>query len=155
MKKKLVGELGQRLKKIREGLGMTQRTFARKMGMSFTHLSGIESGKTGPGFYFFYRVVKSHNINPLYLLFGKEPEFLDREEEKKAEEEPEQQPEAGLESIDFGENTALIREMLSYFERSPVVKFSVLGFYSKFIIENKTIIAEDIKRLEENKTGEA
>ncbi|NIM17746.1 MAG: hypothetical protein GTO45_08165 [Candidatus Aminicenantes bacterium] len=60
-----------------------------------------------------------------------------------------------MESIDFGENTARIREMLSYFERSPVVKFSVLGFYSKFIIENKAIIEEDIKSFEENKTAEA
>jgi transcriptional regulator with XRE-family HTH domain len=134
---------------------MTQWTFARKMGMSHTHLSGIETGKYGPGFYFFYRTVKSYNINPLYLLLGEEPEFLEREEEKKAKEEPEQQPEAGLESIDFGENTARIREMLSYFEQSPVVKFSVLGFYSKFIIENKAIIEEDIKKFEENKTGDA
>jgi transcriptional regulator with XRE-family HTH domain len=155
MKKKVTIELGQRLKKIREGLGMTQWTFARKMGMSNTHLSEIEAGKFGPGFYFFYRLVKSYNINPLYLLLGQEPEFLEREEEKKAEEEPEPQPEPGLESMDFGENTARIREMLSYFERSPVVKFSVLGFYSKFVIENKAIIEEDIKSFEESKTGEA
>jgi hypothetical protein len=44
--------------------------------------------------------------------------------------------------------------MLSYFQRSPVVKFAVLGYFSKFIVENKAVIEQDIKMHETEPTTE-
>ncbi len=148
MKKELVKALGERIKGIRLNLGLTQREFAHKMKMSNTHLSDIETGYSGPGFYFFYRITKYHKVNPLYLLFGKQPVFLEEEEKKQEEEKQEPEKRAALESLDFGENTPRIREMLLYFQRSPMVKFAVLSFFSKYIVENTTLIQKDIKLYE-------
>ncbi|NIM17755.1 MAG: helix-turn-helix domain-containing protein [Candidatus Aminicenantes bacterium] len=151
MKKKLVRVFGQRLREIREGLRMTQTAFAGKMGMSNSYLCDMESGHVGPGLYTLYRITKFYNISPLYLVHGIEPVFLDqeKEEEKKKEVEHPLQQAPEPEPLDFGEDTTRIREMLSYFKRSPVVKYALLGFFSKFVIENKAIIEEDIKKNEE------
>lgn len=146
IKKQLTRALGTRVKEIRRGLNMSQREFAARMGLSNTHLSEVELGRSGPGFYFFYQLLKYHNVSPLYLLLGKEPVFMEEErgEQQPKNQEPEPSPRPG--SVDFAENTELIREMLDDLGRSPVVRFAVLGFYSRFIIENKEIIAEDIAK---------
>lgn len=146
MKKKLVKVFGQRLREIREGMRMTQTAFAGKMGMSNSYLCDMESGHVGPGLYTIYRITKFYNISPLYLVHGTGPVFLDQEKEE-VEHPPKQIAEPG--PRDFGEDTTRIREMLSYFKRSPVVKYGLLGFFSKFVIENKAIIEEDIKKNEE------
>ena len=148
MKKELVKALGERVRGIRLNLGLTQGEFAHRMKMSNTHLSDIETGYSGPGFYFFYRITKYHKVNPLYLLFGKQPIFLEEEEKKQEEEKQETGKRAPLETLDFGENTPRIREMLSYFQRSPMVKFAVLSFFTKYIVENTALIQEDIKLYE-------
>lgn len=147
MKKKLVRLFGQRLRKIRQDLGMTQIIFARKMGMSNTYLCDVESGKVGPGLYFLYQLTKFHNINPLYMIHGREPVFIEQKMDE-VEKEPQQKKEPQPIPFDFGEDTTRIKEMLSYFKRSPVVKYALLGFFSKFVIENKAIIEEDIKKNE-------
>lgn len=137
MKRRIIRAMGQRLRDTREEMGMTQMAFAEKMGIVNSHLSAIEAGRSGPGFYFFYQVSQHHKINPVYLLHGVKPIFLDGvlEEEPPPPEPP---------SDEYGENTSQIRKMLSYIKRSQVVKFAVLGFFSKFIVENKTVIEEDL-----------
>jgi transcriptional regulator with XRE-family HTH domain len=146
MKKKLIRLFGQRLRAIRQDKGMTQTAFARKMGMSNSYLCDIESGNVGPGLYFLHQLIEYYNIDPLYMIRGTEPVFIAEEKEKSVENETQQELKSQPELLDFGENTALVREMLSYFKRSPLVKFNLLGFFSKFIIENKAIIEEDIKK---------
>ncbi len=145
MKKQLVKAIGRRIREIRVNLGLTQWEFARKMEMANTHLSDIETGRSGPGINFFYAITKYHKVNPLYILMGQHPLFL--EEEKKQEEEK-QKPEPP----DFGENTPRIEEMLGYFKRSPMVRFAVLNFFSTYIVEKKDLIKDDIE-LHEPNTG--
>jgi transcriptional regulator with XRE-family HTH domain len=151
--------VGQRIKGIRLNDRVTQRQFAAQMKMSNTHLSDIETGRFLPGFHFFYRIAKYHNVNPLYLIFGKEPIFLKEEKEKdkqtvKETPEPPAQAPPKPETPAPGEYTPQVQEMLSYFQRSPVVKFAVLGYFSKFIVENKAVIEQDIKMHETEPTTE-
>lgn len=139
-KEQIARALGQRIRNIRRQMAISQKDFAAKMGISSTYLSDVEAGRTGPGFYFFYQVTKFLEINPLYLLHGKEPVFIREAEEKETQEsrpEPEQ--------WNFGENTRQVKEMLSYIERSPLVKFSILGYFSELILEKKDIIEADIQ----------
>lgn len=155
----LARAVGQRIRGIRLNYRVTQREFAAQMKMSGTHLSDIENGHFLPGFQFFYRITKYHNVNPLYLLFGKEPIFLKKEEAKEKQtvkETPQPPPQAPPkpETPAPGEDTPQVREMLSYFQRSPVVKFAVLGYFSKFIVENKAVIQQDIQMHETGPTTE-
>ncbi len=158
MKKKILKDMGERLRSLREQLGLNQREFAAKMGVANTYISALETAYTGPGYYAFYQLAKYHKISPLYLLHGKEPAFIDLEEKEKKEEkqeepgiqekqekEPEPEEKPKPEPPTFGNDNPQVREMLSYFERSPMVKHTVLGFYAKFVIENKDLIEKDIE----------
>lgn len=148
MKKKILKDMGNRLRALREQLGLNQREFAAKMGMVNTYISALETAYTGPGYYSFYQLAKYHKISPLYLLHGKGPAFIDQEEPKiqeKQEKEPEPEQKPKPEPPTFGNDNPQVKEMLSYFERSPMVKHTVLGFFAKFIIENKDLIEKDIE----------
>jgi len=150
MEKKVRKAVSERLKAIRAELQMSQKDFGKRMGTSNTYISTLESAHTGPGYYTLYKLTKYYNINPLYLLHGKGPVFVDLG--KKKQEEPKPEP------LPLADDNPQIREMLSYFERSPMVKYNMLGYFSRFVIENKTIIEEDIRKHEapestSNQTG--
>lgn len=145
MKQQLTKALGQRIREIRLGFDMTQREFAEKMSMSNTYMCDLEAGRTGPGFYFFHQAGKIHGINPLYLLFGQEPKLLaQKTQQEKKENGPPTSEKTTPADRDFGENTAQVEQMLYYLSRSPVSRFAVLGFFSKYLIENKEVIEEDM-----------
>jgi transcriptional regulator with XRE-family HTH domain len=149
MKKKIRKDMGNRLRTLREQLGLNQREFAAKMGMVNTYISALETAYTGPGYYSFYQLAKYHKISPLYLLHGIEPAFIDQEKKQEEPKIQEKEPEPGKKAKPgpptFGNDNPQIKEMLSYFERSPMVKHSVLGFFAKFVIEYKDLIEKDIE----------
>ncbi len=153
MEKKVRKAIAERLKTIRAELRLTQKEFGARMGTSNTYISTLESALTGPGFYTLYKLTKYYNINPLYLLHGKGPVFIDLEE--KQEEEPKPEIESKPEPLPLDNDNPQIREMLTYFQRSPMVKYSILGYYSRFVIENKSLIEEDIRPHETPDTPDA
>ena len=140
VRKEISRAVGHRVRNIRRQLCLNQKEFAAGIGMANTYLSEIEAGKNGPGLNFLFQLTKHYNINPLYLLHGQEPLFFDEQEPKRPS------PKTAAQENAFGENTRQIREMLEYFQRSPMVKFTMLGFFSKDIAENKALIDEDIER---------
>ena len=146
MEKKVLKAVAERLKAIRAELQLSQKEFGARMGTSNTYISTLESAQTGPGYYTLYKLTKYYNINPLYLLHGKGPVFIDLEE--KQEKEPKPEIEEKPEPLPIDNDNPQIREMLAYFERSPMVKYSILGYYSRFVIENKPLIDEDIREHE-------
>ena len=77
MNKKIMIEVGKRIKRVREYLKINQKEFAAKLGITTENLSEIENGKTKPGFDFFYKADEIFNINLLYILKGKEPMMLE------------------------------------------------------------------------------
>ncbi|MCP5052481.1 MAG: hypothetical protein GY940_35260, partial [bacterium] len=98
-----------------------------------------------PGYDFFFHASRHYKINPLFLLHGYEPRFIpqDEPEEEKVQDtdrERETPPPNPWDVLEFGENTPQIRRMLEDIEKSQVVKFAVLGFYTRYVIENRQVI---------------
>jgi|GEM_PF-863849 len=141
MKKQEIKEIGQRIRETRGQLGLTQKEFAHKMYTANTHLSDVENGRVGPGITFFSNIIRYHKVNPLYILFGDLPRFLEEKDgEEAAREKEKEQPAVS----DLGKDTPRLQEMLTYFNRSPMVKFAVLNFFSTYIVQHKDLIKDDI-----------
>jgi len=73
MNKKIMIEVGKRIKDVRKHLLINQTDFARHLGMPTAHLSAMETGKIKPDFDFLYKVEKFFNVNLLYIITGKGP----------------------------------------------------------------------------------
>ena len=71
--------IGKRIKKLRESLGLTQEEFGLKAGLSSGAICEIEKGirghKKGVGSNAIIRICKEFNINPAWLLWGKEEKY--------------------------------------------------------------------------------
>jgi len=130
MKQELSQEVGQRIRQMRKDLDIKQKDFAAVIGISVSYLADIESGRTGPGYLFFYQASKEYNINPVYLLLGEGPKFI----------------EIGRRLGESGEYSTEVKELLWYINNSPLVKFELLSHFSRFRMENENIIERDIKR---------
>jgi len=141
MKKQEIKEIGQRIRETRGQLGLTQKEFAHKMYTANTHLSDIENGRVGPGITFFSNIIRYHKVNPLYILFGDLPRFLEEKDGEEAAREKEKEQSA---VPDMGRDTPRLQEMVTYFNRSPMVKFAVLNFFSTYIVQHKDLIKDDI-----------
>ncbi|NIM15990.1 MAG: helix-turn-helix domain-containing protein [Candidatus Aminicenantes bacterium] len=132
--------LGQRIKEIRLRLGnMSQREFAREIGLSHSYMSGVEKGRNSPGFSFYYNIATKFKVSLYYLFFGKGDIFLENEGHI---------PEIHLETT-FGTDSAEIKEMLWYMEHSKLVRHSILSVFAKFLYENQENIVKDIQRTKE------
>ena len=135
-------EFGQRLRAVRKHLKLKQTEFADKIGIKNNYLSEIESGKIKPGFEFFYKLTKEFRINLYYLFHNEPPMFFD-----------EILPNA-FEEKDFGEASQRVHELISFIERSPMVKFDMLGYFSRYRIQNQSTIDKDIEISKESSKEE-
>jgi transcriptional regulator with XRE-family HTH domain len=133
MKDENHGAFAQRLKEVRKKLNiMTQREFAEKIEMPRSYVSGIESGRIMPGFDFFFKITRIFKINPVYLLHGEPPVFL---EESMPEEKP------GDDKIEMA-----IKEMSWYMEHSDIVHYGMIEQYSRYMTKHRAIIDAELKQ---------
>ena len=131
-----LSEFGQRVRKVRKYLRISQKEFAVHLNISNTYLSEIESGKFRPGFEFFLNMVTKFDVNIKYLVTGEGDFFIDTEKDSKKY---------------YGENSEHIEEMLRDFEHIPMVKYAVLEFYHSYKISKKDIIEAAIEEFREKK----
>jgi transcriptional regulator with XRE-family HTH domain len=132
-------DYGNRLKQLRGDLGVSQKEFAARLGIAASFLSEIEKGKTRPGYNFLIKLAETFKVSPTWLLLGHGGIYLDPESDNFSE------------SMEFGEQTGEIRDLLIYFRKSPLVRLSVIAFASKFLLNNETIINRDITEQEAKK----
>ena len=66
--KSLNRKLGERLKKIRQGKGMSQGDIAKKLGVHRSYISGIERGVRNPTVKNVERIAEALDISPHTLL---------------------------------------------------------------------------------------
>lgn len=59
-----LNDFGQRLKKLRNGSGLSQAQFAERAGISVEHLSKLERGAGGPSFTVLWRLADALRLNP-------------------------------------------------------------------------------------------
>lgn len=142
-KKEQLDLLAKRIKRIRNLLDLTQVEFARKIDTASGYLSEIEKGKSNPGFLLLINISNIFNVNINYLFFG-EGDIFGRGKEREEEA-------LVISKGRFGEDIENIVEMLDYFEKSPLVKHSLLGIFVKFIYENSEFIKMDMEKNEKKK----
>jgi transcriptional regulator with XRE-family HTH domain len=133
MKKEDPVQVGTRLKAIRKALGLSQKEFASGLEKSASYISEMESGKTKPGFNFMVELFEKHKANPSWLILEEEEMFID---------ESTNQPS----HLDFGGQTKEVLEMISYMEKSPFVRSTLLSNFMKFLYENEAIIKKDVDK---------
>jgi transcriptional regulator with XRE-family HTH domain len=72
MKNKI--QLGELLKARREGLGLTQRLLAEKLGVEASHVAFIESGRRRPSLRLIAKIADAFGLDPQQLLVLAHPE---------------------------------------------------------------------------------
>lgn len=65
-------EIGQRIRKLRCSLDLSQMRFAESIDISVPFLSEIENGKKSMSQEILHRICSTHHISADYLLFGYE-----------------------------------------------------------------------------------
>jgi transcriptional regulator with XRE-family HTH domain len=68
--------IGKRLKRIRKGLGLTQREFAKSIGISEATLRRYESGQNFPDAGVLERIANKYGVNTHWLVTGRGTIFL-------------------------------------------------------------------------------
>lgn len=129
-----LGEYGERLRKVRAQLKISQKDFAANLGVAASYLSEIESGKTRPGYNFLIKLAGVFKVSSNWILLGKGGMFLTDENDWL------------IGKQDFGAQTESIRQLLGYFAKSPLVRLSVIAFASKFLLTNEASIRKDIEK---------
>ncbi len=141
----IIEEFGDRLKRLRVELKINQKEMADTLEVSPSYISEIESGKTGPGFEFMYKLGHAYNISPLYLLHGREPKLLD-----------------GLSMGDTStENTLYsyaeflkqdwVKEIIYHLERSELVRWVIQEKLKSYLFQNKELLKEEQEEHEAKK----
>ena len=150
MKKQRVTDnsFARRLKEVRKSLKLTQEKFARKMNISPTNLSDIETGKTKPCHDFFYRVLNDFRVNLNYLLSGEGHMFIETGNDKaETAEEKENRFYIDVDSED-------VRLFLEYFSKSKIMKYQLLAAFHCILNEELDNINKEFDRIKEERKKE-
>jgi transcriptional regulator with XRE-family HTH domain len=126
--------IGQRIKALRKHLRISQRELAESFHMSCSYLSEIENGKGNPGPEFFLKLSDDYNVRIEYLFHGTGEMFYGTQRTTDSEE------------FDFNENVDTIGKVVWLMEHSPFFKNTILGFASKFLLDNERILKRSIEK---------
>ncbi len=140
-------EFGRRLKAVRRQLKLKQEEMAEKLNISMSTLSEIETGKSYPGYDFFYNMVAHFKVNLYYLLFGT-GEMLGLPGTGSADKKEKNENEMTL--IADSKDT---REFLNYFNRSLFVRYRVVGDFYNFLHKYRKDIEAEIASHKKEKSG--
>jgi transcriptional regulator with XRE-family HTH domain len=97
-------DLGEFLKARREGLGLTQRSLAQKLGVEASHVSFIESGRRKPSLKLVARIADTLGLDRQEVLLLAYPEV----KVLLSQTEPEPRPRPPLSWQRFTKNSALL-----------------------------------------------
>jgi len=126
-------EVGKRVKEIRKFLGLTQKEVAQKIGIGNSYISGIEKGFKNPKFNFFFRLALRFNISMDYLFFGIEPMRIDDKIESKKDERK------------YINEIITPEDLLWFMNHSILFRDTMMGYASKFHLDNEEIIKQNIE----------
>lgn len=65
-------EIGQRIRRLRSSLDLSQMQFAESIDISIPFLSEIENGKKSMSQEILHRICSTHHVSADYILFGYE-----------------------------------------------------------------------------------
>ena len=141
MKNPLWKEIGHRVQLTREKLKLLQKDMAKELEISNASLSEIEAGNKKPRFELLYNFSKKFNVNLVYLLHGTGDMFLPGHLDYLA-----QVRQTGA----TGEQAEFLENFLKYFTCSRLVRYSVMAFFTSFLLQNEQLIEKDFRDGKEN-----
>jgi transcriptional regulator with XRE-family HTH domain len=134
--KDTAGDFSNRLRTARRQLHLSQKEFAARLEIAPSYLSEIESGKTRPGFEFFYKISKLFKISPIYLLHGEGLIFIETGKN-------------WYQDIDFGSLNNEVQELIWHMQQSPTMTHAILEFFPRYLYNNRELIEAEIKKTKE------
>ncbi|MCP4153961.1 MAG: helix-turn-helix transcriptional regulator [bacterium] len=141
---------GTRIKQIRKHLGLNQKVFAKKLAITNSYLSEIESGKKKPGVEVLNKLVEKFQINVSFIFTGVGNFFLKPEENKN--------PLFSIDKANYknkcsSEELEILKEMFWYIENISVVRFAMVEYFKFYLYNKKGMIEEEVDIFHKN-TGE-
>jgi len=131
-------ETGKRLSELRKMHDLTILELSKKSGLSKAMISETEAGKNKPSPNLMLALIKLFNVNINWLLTG-EGEIYQKPGEVK------QKP-----AVE-GEFNDLYYDLLWHLENTPVVRYSVMGFFSEYMHKYRDRIDKNKGEDKENK----
>ena len=138
----LLMEIGLRMQAIRRRLGFKQHNFAAQLGISPASLSEIEAGRAKPMFDTIFNLTKKFNVNVYYLLHGQGEIFVGNDVQR------------SIGTGKFGDYTEWLRKFLYYFRESEMVKYSMMSYFKKYLLENELLIEKEINSQQQSNEDE-
>lgn len=129
-----LAELGGRIRKARVKLRLTQRKMAAALNTSASYLSEIECGKANPGPGFFLDLSVVYNISIEYIFHGEGEMFYDQDTRL---------PRAEFKAIHEIDS---MEKLFWVMNQSFTFKHTLLGFASRYYLENEAIIKKSMKK---------
>ncbi len=125
-------QIGQRIKRVRLALHLSQKELAKGIFVSAAFLSEVESGKNKPGFDFLKNLSKTFRVNLNYLVHGEGNQFV--------------RDEPALEAFPHEADTPLdtLEQVFWYSQRSPLVKNLLRAYGIKLIYDYQHVIKKDL-----------
>lgn len=128
-------DVGERFKAFRLFMEKKQTAIANDAGISQSSITRIEGGELYPSVELLFALHSNYKLNVHWMLTGEKEMFVT--DEKLTREE--------LICKCFDMDKQLVLEMIETMEKSPMVKHSVLGFFTQFKYRNKKHIAMDME----------
>jgi transcriptional regulator with XRE-family HTH domain len=135
-------QFGERLRKIRKALKLSQGEFGAALNLSGSFISDIEKGRSKAGLDLFFYISSVYKVNLYYLVLGTGEMFGTDGVV----------PSLGTKEV--GQSIENGAELLWYIENSPYFRFSVLGFATKFLYDNEAFIKKDLGIPDKTKENE-
>jgi len=125
-------DIGARIKDIRKRLRISQIQMAETIKITNSYLSDIETGKGNPGHAFFFKLAKLYNVNLNYLFLGKGDMFLNNTTPNDTD-------------AQYFPIITSLEDLSWYMERSPLFRYQIIGYATKFRYESEKIIEQDME----------
>jgi transcriptional regulator with XRE-family HTH domain len=125
--------IGQRIREVRNELGLSQKALAEKFGMSGSALSEIEAGNNSPTFSFLFKLAKHFKVSMDYLVYGKGKRFFGKK------------PEEGDENK-YLEEIETIEDLIWFLEESLIFRHEIMTHASIYLLEHDETIKKNIER---------
>lgn len=135
MKKELKKEIGDRLRVLRESLGLTQAEMVTHFDCGRANYSRIEKGDVFPNALILYILKTLFNVSVDWLITGEGRMFTQQAEGKKRK-------------MDFAQCAKELNELFDLIKKIPMIKHAVLGFFLEYKFKNDTLIRQLIEEFE-------
>ena len=124
-------DVGMRLRKIRKALGFTQNKMVSYFEIGRANYSRIEKGEIFPGAAILNVLRSQLNVSLDWLIANKGDMFI---------RDASMQANGNSQTINLGDYSDEIKDLLIHLEKVPMVKHAVLGYFIEYKTRNKKLI---------------